>query len=108
MVTMSSSSRARVPRMLRGSLVTLRRRCGKAGCRCATDDAARHEAPALSYSDRGRTRVVMLAESDVAAVTAALARYAAAKTELDERANAGLVALAERVATDRAAQRRGR
>lgn len=103
----TASSRPRVPQMLRGSLVTLRRRCGKPGCRCAQGEE-RHEAPALSYSDHGRTRVVMLAESDVAAVAAALARYRAAKANLEERASTGLALLTERVATDRAAKRRTR
>jgi len=107
MMTPMTSKGTRVPRLLRGSLVTLRRRCGKPGCRCADGDQ-RHEAPALSYSERGRTRVVMLAESDVAAVAAALERYCSAKTELEEQASAGLAALTERVAADRAARRRAR
>ncbi|MHB1473626.1 MAG: DUF6788 family protein [Dermatophilaceae bacterium] len=102
-----TSKRARVPRMLRGSLVTLRRRCGKPNCHCA-QGGQRHEAPALSYSEAGRTRVVMLAESDVDAVTAALERYRSAKAELEEQAAAGLAALAERVAAERAARRRAR
>src|SRR5450759_3246239 len=92
---------------LRGSLVTLRRRCGKPSCHCAQGDQ-RHEAPALSYSEHGRTRVVMLAESDVDAVTAALERYRAAKAELEEQASTGLAALTERVAAERADRRRGR
>ena len=96
-----------VPPMLRGSLVTLRRRCGKPSCRCADGDQ-RHEAPALSYSDNGRTKVVMLAETDVDAVAAALDRYRTAKNELDEQANTGLAALTEQVAADRAARRQAR
>ena len=63
-MTLMTSKGPRVPPMLRGSLVTLRRRCGKASCHCAQGDQP-HEAPALSYSDHGRTRVVMLVESDV-------------------------------------------
>ena len=107
---MMTSKRTWVPRMLHGSLVTLRRRCGKPSCHCAQGDQ-RHEAPALSYSEHGRTRVVMLAESDADAVTAALERYRAAKTELEEQASTGLAALTERVAAeraDRADRRRGR
>lgn len=107
MMTPMTSKKTRVPRMLRGSLVTLRRRCGKPGCRCA-DEQQRHEAPALSYSERGRTRVIMLAESDVAAVTAALERYRAAKAELEEQASAGLAALTEQVAAERADRRGAR
>ena len=106
-MTVMTPERARVPRMLRGSLVTLRRRCGKPGCHCA-DGEQRHEAPALSYSQAGRTRVVMLAESDVAAVTAALERYRAARAELEEQATAGLAALTDRVAAERADRRRAR
>lgn len=107
MMAPMTSRKTRVPRMLRGSLVTLRRRCGKAGCRCA-DGQQPHEAPALSYSDHGRTRVIMLAEADVAAAAAALQRYRAAKAELEEQASAGLAALSERVAADRAGRRRAR
>jgi hypothetical protein len=106
-MTSSKTRMPRSPRMLRGSLVTLRRRCGKPSCHCATGQQ-RHEAPALSYSDHGRTRVVMLAESDVAAVTAALERYRAAKAELEELASTGLAALTERVASERADRRTGR
>ena len=106
-MTPMTSKETRVPRMLRGSLVTLRRRCGKQSCRCAEGDQ-RHEAPALSYSDHGRTRVVMLTESDVEAVAAALDRYRGAKTELEEQAATGLAAFSERVAADRSDRRRGR
>lgn len=107
MMTPMTSKGARVPQMLRGSLVTLRRRCGKQSCRCAEGDQ-RHEAPALSYSDHGRTRVVMLAESDVAAVSAALERYRLARAELEEQTSTGLAELTRRVATDRADRRKGR
>ncbi|MGH3503321.1 MAG: DUF6788 family protein [Nocardioidaceae bacterium] len=107
MIASMSSSKTRVPRLLRGSLVTLRRRCGKANCRCAQDEQ-RHEAPALSYSEGGRTHVVMLAESDVGAVSAALERYRASRAELEEQASTGLVMLAERVAAERADRRRAR
>lgn len=106
-MTLMTSKGPRVPPMLRGSLVTLRRRCGKASCHCAQGDQP-HEAPVLSYSDHGRTRVVMLVESDVDAVTAALARYRAAQTELEEQASAGLAALTERIAAARADRRRAR
>ena len=107
MMTPMASSKPRVARMLRGSLVTLRRRCGKPGCHCAQGED-RHEAPALSYSDHGRTRVVMLAAADVEAVAAALQRYRAAKQDLEQAASTGLARLTERVAADRAAKHRTR
>jgi hypothetical protein len=81
----------RMPRLLRGSLVTLRRRCGKPSCRCA-DGEQLHETPAL----------------DVPAVAAALDRYRAAQAELQAQAKAGLAALADRIGADRAAGRRPR
>jgi hypothetical protein len=97
----------RMPRLLRGSLVTLRRRCGKPSCRCADGEQV-HEAPALSYSEGGRTRMLTLTEADVPSVAAALDRYRAARSELEAQANAGLVALADRIAAERAAGRRPR
>jgi hypothetical protein len=89
--------------LLRGVLFTLRRRCGKANCRCATGEP--HESPALAYPEGGRTRTLTLHPSDVAAVTAALARYAAAKAALDARADAELAALRARRAARRGSPR---
>jgi hypothetical protein len=106
-VAMPNEPADRVPRLLRGSLVTLRRRCGKPSCHCV-DGEQLHEAPALSYSEGGRTRMLTLTEADVAAVAAALRRYRAARSALEARANAGLAALANRIAAQRAAGRRPR
>src|SRR6266540_1722751 len=65
--------------LLRGALFTLRRKCGKPTCRCATGEP--HETPALAYPAGGRTKTITLAHADVAAVRAALTRYAAARAE---------------------------
>lgn len=92
-----------IPRMIRGSVVVQRRRCGKANCRCARGEQL-HEATVLSYSEAGRNRTVMLAAGEVAAVRAAVARYRAAQARLEEAGNAGLAALSSR----RAAHGRGR
>src|SRR5664279_572210 len=67
-------ARPNEPRVLPGSLITLRRKCGNAGCRCATGEP--HETPALSYSVGGRTKMLTLRAEDVPAVAAAVARYA--------------------------------
>jgi len=66
--------------LIRGSLVTLRRRCGKANCRCV-DGQSLHEAPALSYSEGERTRMLMLTDAVLADVVAATACYRAATRE---------------------------
>jgi len=86
--------------LLRGRLTTFRRRCGKAGCRCATGEP--HESPALRYTEGGRSKLVTLAEADVAEVGEALARYEQEKAELDQAAEAGLAALQQRLTARRA------
>ena len=55
---MARHTSARRPDMIRGSVVTHRRKCGKwgkRGCRCAGGDTL-HEATVLSYSEAGRTQ----------------------------------------------------
>ena len=85
--------------LLRGSLITLRRRCGKPNCRCASGEP--HETPALSYSHEGRTRTVTLREDDLDQVAAALGRYQAACDKLERDAAAGIETLRVFVAARR-------
>ena len=87
------ASRSR-PLLLRGTLTTFRRRCGKPACRCATGEP--HESPALTYTEAGRTKTVTLSTADVEEVTAALARYETARAELEAEADAGLASLRSR------------
>ena len=87
------------PEVLRGSLFTLRRRCGTPTCRCAAGEG--HASPALAYPAGGRTKTLTLTQEEASEVAAALARYAQAKAALDERAEAGLSALLARVAARR-------
>lgn len=82
------------PLVLRGTLRTFRRRCGKPNCRCAGGEA--HESPALTYTAAGRTKTLTLTGAEVAEVAAALARYETARAELEGAANAGLAALRAR------------
>jgi hypothetical protein len=92
------------PRVLPGSLITLRRKCGKANCRCASGTP--HETPALSYSVAGRTRILTLSAEEVPAVAAAVARYRSAVTELEAQARAELDGLVARVQARRGRGRR--
>ena len=85
--------------LLRGSLITLRRRCGKPNCRCAAGEP--HETPALSYSHRGRTKTVTLREDDLEQVAAALERYRLAREKLEQDAEAGIETLRVWVAARR-------
>lgn len=96
---MSTSARARFPRMIRGSVVVQRRRCGTTTCRCA-DGERLHESTVLSYSEQGRNKTVMLAAVEVEKARAAVGRYRAARAKLEDEGNAGLAELlARRVAT---------
>jgi hypothetical protein len=99
-----TARRSEDPELLRGSLVVLRRRCGKPNCRCVND--APHETPALSYSEGGRTKTVTLRPEDVPAVEAALARYDTARAQLEAQALAGIRSLAARRATRRSRRTR--
>ena len=76
------------PWMLRGTLTTFRRRCGKPTCRCASGQA--HESPAVTVTESGRTKTITLAADEVAEVAAAIERYEAARAELEASATAGL------------------
>ena len=81
--------------MVRGTVITHRRRCGKPNCRCATGESL-HESVVLSYSEHGRTKFVMLEASEVEPLRAATERFRAAKGQLEEQANAGLAELVAR------------
>jgi uncharacterized protein DUF6788 len=84
-------ARRRPQLVLHGSLTTFRRRCGKAACHCATGEP--HETPALVYTEGGRSKTLTLRAGEVAEVAAALARYEAARGELEAAAREGLAVL---------------
>lgn len=81
-----------MPKILRGTVLTHRRRCGKPNCRCAEGEEL-HESVVLSYSVASRTKFVMLREGEVEAVRAATERFRAAKARLEEAAEQGLAQL---------------
>ena len=84
-----------LPRLVRGSVVTHRRRCGKPNCRCA-DGEALHETTVLSYSEGGRSRLLRLPADQVAAVRAATERYRERRQRLEADGQAGLQTLVAR------------
>lgn len=89
-----------VPRLVRGSVITHRHRCGKPTCRCA-DGENPHESVVLSYSEAGRTRFLMLPAGRVAAVRAATERYRTMKAQLQARGDEGLAELVASMAPGR-------
>jgi hypothetical protein len=78
--------------MVRGTVVTHRRRCGKANCRCAAGGDL-HEQVILTYSKASRARSVTLPAELIGPVRAATARYRQARQKLEDEANAGLETL---------------
>ena len=88
--------------LIRGSVVKVRRYCGKAQCRCR--DGKLHETWALSYSFNGRTRMIPLRNEDVTITCQAIKRYKTL-SQLELRAMRGIKQLH---ATIKAAKRRAR
>jgi hypothetical protein len=73
---------------LRGSLILLRRRCGKPNCHCAKGRP--HTTPALSFSHKGKTRILTLTKADLPSVRRALSHYHKAQARSDRQASQGL------------------
>ncbi len=96
---MGLMDRRKEPRVLPGSFITLRRKCGKATCRCVTGD--RHESPALSVSVSGRTKMITLTADEAVEVAAAVGRYRREVDALEAEARSELDALVARVAVRR-------
>lgn len=99
-----AASKAKLPAVVRGSVVVHRRKCGKPNCRCA-DGTALHESIVLSYSQGGKTRFLMLPLDEVGPARAATAAYHGAKARLEDEANAGLEALVARLSGSRSPRR---
>jgi hypothetical protein len=90
--------------LLRGSLITLRRCCGKRSCRCARGQP--HCSPALSVSTKGKTNILTLTPDLLQEVRGALRRYRHQQQSLERQAEAGLRQLARRLQQARQTARR--
>ena len=100
-----SNSTPRTPAvtLARGSIITLRRKCGTPTCYCAKGQP--HETPALSYSIGGVTKMLTLRAQDVREVRAALMRYQKSLQALEREALAGIRALRQKIRLQKAAAR---
>lgn len=103
---MTRPKQSRIPTILRGSLITLRRKCGSHACRCLTGSL--HETPVLSYSLNGATKMLALRSQDVPKVAAALKRYQHSLRTLDQQALAGIHALRQHIQKERARSHKAR
>lgn len=83
--------------LLRGSLIVLRRRCGKRGCRCAGKNGLLHESSALSCTIGGKSHIITLTPAEVTMVTVALDRYHREQERLEAACAEGMVWLRARV-----------
>lgn len=96
--------------LLRGSLITFRRKCGNPNCRCAKGEL--HESPALSVRTQGKSFLVTLPEEEVGFVREAIARYGRLYDDMEARVIKEIGALQKRIAKtkarDRNAGRKGR
>jgi hypothetical protein len=100
---MTNSAKQNDGFIIRGSVVKVRRTCGKAQCKCA--DGALHETWALSYSCEGRTRMIPLRADDIETARQAIKRYQKAQLRLESQALLGIKRLHTAV---KAAKRRER
>lgn len=93
-------------RVLRGSLYTMRGKCGKPTCRCAKGEP--HETPVLSYSLGGATKLLTLRPQDLPEVKAALKRYQKEIQALKREALADIHALRRRIHSEKARTRKAK
>lgn len=94
------------PLVLRGTLLVLRRKCGKATCWCAR--GGHHETPALAYKMAGVTKIVTLRPPDVPTVRGALARYQRLLQGLERQVQASVATLRAQIAREKVTARRER
>ena len=99
---MKQCTAIRIPSVLRGSLIRLRRKCGKPNCHCAQGQP--HAAPVLSYSQKGKTNLLTLPPAQLPQIRAALKRYRQGVLRLERQANAGLQRLAQQLRRTRSAR----
>ncbi len=93
------------PLVLRGTLLVLRRKCGKPTCWCAR--GGQHETPALAYKMTGVTKIVTLRPQDVPTVRRALVRYQHFLRRLERQVQTSVTTLRMQIAREKNTTRRG-
>jgi hypothetical protein len=86
----------REPGLIRGTLVEMRRTCGKPSCRCRTQPAARHRALYLGLSLNGKHRTVYIPAEWETRVREWVSRYSEVRQLLEQIALGFLRQLEER------------
>ena len=77
---------------IRGSIYELKGKCGKPNCYCA-NTKRRHKSLMLSFSYKGKTKLVPIKKEQIPAIKARMNDYKQLKTAIDEliRINAQLL-----------------
>jgi len=70
--------------LLRGSLVEMRRRCGKAGCRCTRSRRDQHRSLVLKIGENGRQRTIYIPPGWGDRVRTWVAHYAEIREVLEQ------------------------
>jgi len=94
---MASGSKQKAPLIIRGSVVKVRRKCGKEDCRCM--QGKMHQTWALSYSYRGRTKMIPLRPQHISIARKAINRYKKEMAQLESKALNGIKQLHATVKT---------
>lgn len=84
------------PGLIRGSLVEMRRSCGKPACGCAADARRRHRSLYLGLSVRGRRRMMYIPPAWEARVREWTGRYADVRAVLEALSQASVQRLERR------------
>ena len=87
------------PALLRGSLISLSRKCGKNNCLCAQGKP--HVTPALSFSVKGKTQIITLRRNDLPPVKRSLDAYRRQLAATDKQALAGLEQLRRKIGQEK-------
>jgi hypothetical protein len=94
------------PLVLRGTVLTLRRKCGKPTCWCVR--GGQHETSALAYKVAGVAKILTLRPQDVRTVHTALARYRRLVRRLERQVQASVATLRAQIAREKGTAHRGR
>lgn len=94
--------------LLRGSLITFRRKCGNPNCRCSKGEL--HESPALSVRAQDKSYLITLPDEEVGFVREAITRYGRIYNDMEARVIKEIEALQKRIgkARGRSVGRKGR
>ena len=91
--------------LLHGSLVEMKRRCGKPNCRCASDDAYRHVSLYLAQTRHGKTEMIYIPKHLEDTVRAWVGEFRRASELLEALSREGRRRIAEKKSAAKSSRR---